>query len=444
MTAKVARRYLILGAGVAGIAAAQAIRTSDPSAQIGIISDDPFGYYSRPGLAYYLTGEIEEKLLFPFSNSEMRDFHLDWHPSRALRIDPTGHRVQLDTQAWLPYNRLLIATGSLATPLSVNGADSMGVIKLDSLEDARMILQAARHTRSAVVVGGGITALELVEGLLSRGLQVNYLMRGKRYWNNVLDETESQIIEKRLEHEGVRIHYQTELAEIQSQQGRVTSVTTKDGRLIPCGLVAYAIGVKPRMNLAQMASLQVERGIIASDNLQTSDPDIYAAGDVAQVFDPYSGQSVLDTLWSTARQQGRAAGLNMAGSTTRYIKSVPLNVTRLAGLTTTIIGTVGQGADESLAGIARGDSETWRKLPDSVTAETRFEVNRLRLLVGEKRLVGAIVMGDQTLSIPLQTLIDQQVDITPIRDQLLQSDQPGDVVASFWVKWRAQHAHAQS
>ena len=442
--AQVARRYLILGAGVAGIAAAQAIRTSDSGAKIGVVSDDPFGYYSRPGLAYYLTGEIDEKLLFPYSNTEMRDYHLDWHTSRVMRIDPAEHQVQLDTQAWLPYDRLLIATGSLASPLKVPGAESKGVVKLDSLGDARMILQAARQTRRAVVVGGGITALELVEGLRSRGLQVHYLLRGERYWNNVLDDTESQIIEKRLEHQGVRIHYKTELAEIQSQQGRVTGVTTKDGRMIPCGLVAYAIGVKPRMNLAQVAGLRVERGIIASDHLQTSDPDIYAAGDVAQVFDPYSGQSVLDTLWSTARQQGQAAGLNMAGSATRYTKSVPLNVTRLAGLTTTIIGTVGHGADESLAGIARGDSETWRKLPDSVTAETRFEVNRLRLLVGEKRLLGAIVMGDQTLSIPLQTLIDRQADITAIRDQLLRSEQLGDVVASLWEKWRTEHAHAQS
>ncbi len=412
--------------------------------KIGVISDDPFGYYSRPGLAYYLTGEVEEKLLFPFSNTEMRDFHLDWHTHRAVRINPNGHQVQLDNQAWLPYDRLLIATGSLASPLGVTGADSIGVLKLDSLEDARMILQAARKTRSAVVVGGGITALELVEGLRSRGLRVHYLLRGARYWNNVLDETESQIIETRLEREGVSIHHKTELAEIQSQKGRVTGVITKAGQVIPCGLVAFAIGVKPRINLAEMAGLQVERGIIANEYLQTSDPDIFTAGDAAQVFDHYSGQSVLDTLWSTARQQGQAAGLNMAGSATRYKKSVPLNVTRLAGLTTTIIGTVGNGVDESLAGIARGDSETWRKLPDSVTAETRFEVNRLRLLVGEKRLLGAIIMGDQTLSIPLQMLIDRQADISPIRSQLLQSEHLGDVVASFWVKWRAEHAQSQS
>lgn len=438
------RRYIMLGAGVAGIAAAQAVRSSDPGAEISIVSDDPFGYYSRPGLAYYLTGEMEEKLLFPFTRKEMKELHLNWYTARASAIDTTGHRLLLENKTSLPYDRLLIATGSLASPLNVPGAESQGVFKLDSLEDAQKILQATRRARSAVVVGGGITALELVEGLRAQGLQVHYFLRGERYWNNVLDETEAQIVEQRLEQEGVRIHFKTELAEIQARKGRVSGVTMKDGRQIACELVVYAIGVKPRVELARRARLQIERGICVNEYLQTSTADIFAAGDVAQVFDPFSGQSVLDTLWSTARQQGHAAGLNMAGANTHYIKAVPLNVTRLAGLTTTIIGTVGRGTDDSLTGIARGDSETWRKLPNSITAETSFEVNRHRLLVGEKRLLGAIVMGDQSLSLPLQTLIDQQADITPIRAALLRTRRLGETVAAFWTKWRAEHADTQS
>src|SRR6185436_7640 len=108
----------------------------------------------------------------------------------------------------------------------------------------------------------------------------------------------------------------------------------------------------------------------------------------------------LDSLWNPAREQGFAAGLNMAGKRTAYTKSVPFNVTRLAGLTTTIIGMVGRGRDDDLVGIARGDRETWRELPDAVLAQSGFEVNRVRLLVGEKTLLGAIVMGDQKLSLP--------------------------------------------
>jgi hypothetical protein len=120
---------------------------------------------------------------------------------------------------------------------------------------------------------------------------------------------------------------------------------------------------------------------------------------------------------------------------------VPFNVTRLAGLTTTIIGTVGRGRDEDLVGIARGDSETWRQLPEAMAAESDFEVNHVRVLIGERSLVGAIVMGDQGLSRPLQHLITQQVDVTPVRDQLLHAGgRLGEVIARFWAEAGFDHA----
>jgi NADPH-dependent 2,4-dienoyl-CoA reductase/sulfur reductase-like enzyme len=171
--------------------------------------------------------------------------------------------------------------------------------------------------------------------------------------------------------------------------------------------------------------------------MRTSAADIFAAGDVAQVFDPATGQSVLDSLWGPAREQGRAAGLNMAGVKTSYCKPVAFNVTRLANLTTTIIGGVGRGRDDDdLVGIARGDSETWRQLPNAIAAQSNFEVNRLRVLVGEHKLAGAIVMGDQTLSQPLQHLIIHQVDITPVRERLLERDAPiADLIAEFWTEY---------
>jgi NADPH-dependent 2,4-dienoyl-CoA reductase/sulfur reductase-like enzyme len=437
------RRYLIIGSGVAAIAAAQSIRILDPSGEIGLVSDDPAGYYSRPGLAYYLTGELGESQLFPLTRKDINELNLKWYKARAVRIDPPGHRILLDNRAILPYDRLLLATGSQASPLTTPGANLPGVVKLDNLEDARQILQQTRRARTALVVGGGITALELVEGLRARGLKVHYFLRGSRYWNNVLDETESQIVESRLAHEGVQIHYQTELTEITGSKNRITGARTKTGEELRCELVAYAIGVRPRMELAQEAGLRVDRGILVNEFLQTSDPDIFAAGDVAQVFDPFSGQSSLDTLWSTAREQGRSAGSNMAALTTDYKKNAPLNITRLAGLTTTIIGTVGKGSDPSLPGIARGDSETWRQLPVHTVAQTRYETDRLRLLVGDQRLLGAVVMGSQALSLPLQKMVSLQADISPIRQVLEKTTHLSEILTTFWEKWRYEHAVAQ-
>jgi NAD(P)H-nitrite reductase large subunit len=182
--------------------------------------------------------------------------------------------------------------------------------------------------------------------------------------------------------------------------------------------------VAPRAELARAAGLQVDRGILVDEFLRSSAPDVYAAGDVAQVYDPRVGKALLDTLWNSARSHGAAAGQNMAGGSVRYVKPTPLNVTRLAGITTTIIGSVGSGRDADLVGIARGDSELWRHLGQALVAEDEHAVNRLRLLIGPSTLIGAVLMGDQRLSLPLQRLISEQTDITPIRAQLLAPHAP--------------------
>ena len=208
----------------------------------------------------------------------------------------------------------------------------------------------------------------------------------------------------------------------------MAGVLTTTGERIPCDLVAVAIGVSPRADLARAAGLQMDRGVLVDEYLRTSAADIYAAGDVAQVYDPRAGKALLDTLWNVARNQGAVAGQNMAGSSVRYLKPITLNVTRLAGLTTTIIGAVGNGRDPDLVGIARGDSEAWRNLGDAQVVEYEFEVNHLRLLIGQTTLVGAVVMGDQRLSRSLQHLIGGQIDITPIRDRLIAPSAPLDAI----------------
>jgi len=434
------RRYVLIGGGPASIAAAEAIRARDPGGSLILISADPLGYYSRPGLAYLLTGEITEQFLYPMRDSDFRRYGIERVQDRVQAVDPEGHRVILSAKGSLPFDRLLIATGSTATIPSVPGIDLEGVVKLDNLLDARRILALARRSGSAVVVGGGITALELVEGLRSRGVKVHYFLRGDRYWSNVLDEIESQIVERRLQEEGVQIHKQTEMGAILGRHGRVDAVQTTDGRVLKASLVACAIGIQPCKELAVASGLKTDRGILVDSFLRTSHPDIFAAGDVAQVFDPVSKTHVLDSLWGPARDQGRVAGQNMAGGSTEYSKPAAINVTRLVGLTTTLIGAIGRGRDADLVGIARGDSETWRQLPDAMVAQANFQVNRLRLLVGEQNLVGAVVMGDQTLSKPIQHLVSKRVDISPIRDRLLESGTPlADLIADFWTEWRRTH-----
>src|SRR5262249_2197313 len=202
------------------------------------------------------------------------------------------------------------------------------------------------------------------------------------------------------------------------RRGQVAGVETLAGETVPCETLAVAIGGRPRLELARQAGLNVDRGVVVNALLQTSAPDGFAAGDVAQVHDPTSGCPTMDVLWSTALAQGRIAGANMSGANLAYIKSIPFNVTQLAGLKVTIIGAVGRGKDEDLVTIARGDSEAWRLLPKTWVTTQQDDANRVRLLIGERRIVGALIMGDQSWSRPLQRLIVAQADITPIRQAL--------------------------
>jgi NADPH-dependent 2,4-dienoyl-CoA reductase/sulfur reductase-like enzyme len=426
-------RYTIIGLGVAGIAAAETLRKLDRSAEIIMIGDDPHGFYSRPGLAYYLTDEIPEKQLYVYSQKDWKELKICYIKGRAINLNPQNHQIEIRNANPLIYDRLLLATGATAVPLNIPGWNLKGVVKLDNFDDARSILSQARRGKTAVVVGGGIISLELVEGLAARGVKVHYFLRGDRYWSNVLDKAESRIIENRLIHEGISLHYQTEIAEILGRGGKITGVRTNKGTTIRCAILATGIGVKPRMELARAAGLATERGILVNEYLQTSDPDIFAAGDVAQVFNPLTGNSVIDNLWTPGREQGKAAALNMAGKRQVYQRAVAVNVLRLAGVMLTIIGAVGSGRDDDLVSVARGSSETWLQLPNTIAMESGNELSHLRLMIGERTLLGALVLGEQKLSLPLQEMIASQTDISLIRTHLLQPGASlGQIVMDFW------------
>jgi NADPH-dependent 2,4-dienoyl-CoA reductase/sulfur reductase-like enzyme len=324
-------QYVILGSGVAGMSAAEAIRSMDNLSSITLIGDDLHGFYSRPGLAYYLSGEIPKDLLFNYTPQAYKALNAKFVRGRVSKILPAEHRVEVeDGKQQYPYDRLLVATGSYALKPAVPGIDLEGVVKLDHMEDARRIISLSKKAKKAIVVGGGITALELAEGLAANRVKVHYLLRGDRYWGNVLDESESRIVENRLREDGISIQYQAELGEVIGKAGRVSAVRLVSGEVIPCDVVAVAIGIKPRLELAKISGIATERGIVTDEYLQTNLESVYAAGDVAQAIDSSSGKYVLDTLWNPAREQGRVAGLNMAGVRTPYRKSPPLNVTRLA------------------------------------------------------------------------------------------------------------------
>jgi len=240
-------------------------------------------------------------------------------------------------------------------------------------------------------------------------------------------------VEARLVEDGIRLHHGVELAAVIGNKGRVTAVETRAGDRLSCDLLGVAVGVQPRLELAQQIGLPTGRGIWTDETLQTADPYVFAAGDVAEVLDPATGRRGVDSLWSIAIEQGRTAGENMTGLHRPYRRPAPFNVTKLGGVTTTIIGAVGSGGrDGDLVTLARGDSGAWRERLDSFAVAADTGVNHLRLMLGANLIVGAVVMGDQALSRGLQHLIREQVDISLVRDLLVdQAAEAHQVVAAL-------------
>lgn len=448
-------RYVVVGNGAAGIAAAETIRQHDPHGSITILTQERYPMYSRPGLAYVLTDEI------PWRQVQARS--LPWYAqqrfqlrySKATRLDTATQTVHLEDGQAIAYDRLLLATGARAMPPPYPGADLDGVVYLDTLDGTRALLQKARRARRVVVIGGGITALEMVEGLAHRGLETHYFLRRHQLWDRVLNQAESRLLEARLAAHGIHLHPYTEVKEILGNwRGRVRAVRCADDREFACDLLGVGIGVRPQLELARGTPLQTDRAILVNEYLETNVPHIYAAGDCAQVYDRWSQRHLTDVLWPSAVAQGRAAGRNMAANGNglapqAYRKGIPFNACLLFGLHITAIGQItpqpegGKGANPSgdviqhvSEPLGRGSSDVWFTFPRHYrSAWSGDGTNSLRLTLDGSRLVGALIVGEQSLADPLRQLIEQEVDASALRDHL--DSNYATLQEQVWRLWRA-------
>jgi NAD(P)H-nitrite reductase large subunit len=433
------RRYLILGNGAAGVTAAEEVRRADPSGEITLVSPEQHPMYSRPGLAYVLLKEIPPHQVLARKPEWYAERSLQLVAGEAVGLDTAQHQVRLANGLRLPYDRLLIATGARAVGLPYPGADLDGVVYLDTLAGTLDLLKRAKRARRAVVVGGGITALELAEGLAHHKIETHYCVRRGTLWSAVFNPQESDLLAERLAAHGVILHYFTEITRVLGdRRGRVTGVELENGQTLPCDLVGAGIGVRPQIDLARNAGLHVDRALMVDEQLQTTAPDVYAAGDCAQTWDRWTQRHTLDILWPSAVAAGRVAGRNLAGAAETYARGVPFNACLLFGLHLTVIGQLGNareaGEPEVFQHISRGSSEVWAARPVGyASAWAQTGLNTVRLTLSGARLVGALVMGNQTLADPLRDLIEWQADLTPLRPYL----QAGgaaltDIIQRFW------------
>lgn len=444
-------RYLIIGNGAAGVTAAETIRRRDPAGEITIVSAEPHPMYSRPGLAYVLLDVISPKQVIARQPEWYSRQRVELVYGRAVQLDPTRQQVKLDTGKVLAYDRLLIATGARATPPPYAGSELEGVVYLDTFDGTNELIRLAKKARRAVVIGGGITALELTEGLAHHDVETHYLSRKNNLWSALLNDQESKLVERQMIHHGALIHYQREIAEIIGRDGRVAAVKTTKGEEIPCEIVGVAVGVKPNLGLVKGTPLEIDRGLLTDEYLQTNIPGVYAAGDCAQIYDAWSGEKRVDSLWPTAVASGRVAAQNMLGLRTPYVKGVPFNAALLFGLHLTAIGQVAAaGRDdaeaEELSFISRGASEVWTSSSGSgyTSAWADDGTSSQRLILRNNTIAGALLLGNQRLADPLRDLIDRRVDISHIKDRLLKGGTALAVaVMDEWTRWKRGEARLE-
>jgi 3-phenylpropionate/trans-cinnamate dioxygenase ferredoxin reductase subunit len=312
--------FVIVGASLAGAKAAETLRKEGFSGRIVLIGEETERPYERPPLSKgYLQGK------------EPRDkayvHEADWYSSnnvdlvlgvRATSIDPKAHTVTLDDVEPMRYDRLLLATGSRARQLDLPGVDNQGVRYLRTMTESDGLQSALREGAQVVVIGAGWIGLETAAAAREHGASVTVVEVDSLPLRRVLgDEVASVFAELHRAH-GVDFRFSTGLNEFGGQGGRLTHVVLDNGTEVPADVAIVGVGIVPNTELAQAAGLEVHNGIVTDQSLRTSDPDIFAAGDVASVFNPLIGQSVRVEHWANALNGGPAAARAMLGQSVVY------------------------------------------------------------------------------------------------------------------------------
>jgi NAD(P)H-nitrite reductase large subunit len=309
-------KYLIIGGGVAGTTAAETLRANDKDSNIAIISDEPHLFYSRIMLSKpnFFLGKI------PFDSIWLRK--KEWYEENkiefiggelAVKLNGNEKTIELKSGKILQYEKLLLTTGGESRKWPIAGAEKDGICYLRDLSEGQKLIEAVKNAKSAIAVGSGFVSFEMCEMMRLAGLQVTLVMREPYYWYPLLDEESSKMIETGLINGGVKIIREAEVAEIIGDS-KISGVKLKNGEEIPCQLALIGIGLVCNLDWVKNAGVEINKGILANEFLETNIPDIYTAGDVAEFNDLVLGERVQLGNWVNAQMQGRAAALNMLAS----------------------------------------------------------------------------------------------------------------------------------
>lgn len=377
-------RYLIIGNGVAGTEAAIAIRKKDPDGEIRILTESSLPYYYRPRVIEYLADEAGvDKLIIhkpEFYEKNRIEVLLNTRVSRLL---PKEHMVVDDKDVEHQYDRLLLATGARSFVPPIKGSQLKGVFTLREIADADSIKDYCKDLKNVAVIGGGLLGLETAHSIARLGKRVTVIEFCKWLLPRQLDERGGAVLMRMLEEKGLSFVLDDSVLSMEGDSA-VERIALKSGGEVAAGAVVIAAGIRCRMELALEAGIEAKNGIIVDDHMRTSASDIYAAGD------PIEHRGRVYGIWPAAQEQGRIAGLNMAGEETPYAGTIMSNTLKITGIDLYSAGDFNAPNCEML--VSEGDS-SYKKL-----------------LLNINDPVGAIVLGDAEAVRIARKVIDRKAD----------------------------------
>ncbi len=401
-------KYVVLGAGPAGVTAAETLRSVDRQADITLVSGEPEPPYSRMAIPYLLHGSIGESGTYLRQTDDHYENHgIKYQTGRAGGIDTDGHKLFMTGGDEISYDKLLIASGASPIIPPIPGANLPGVHTCWTLEDAREILKLADKGSKVVLVGAGFIGSIVLEALYTRGCELTVVEIAPRLVARMLDETAGNMLGRWCEAKGVRVLTDTKVTKISNTgdgSGENLEVGFSNGSSAPAQLVVMAAGVRSNVGFLVGSKVHVETGIRVNEFLETTAADVYAAGDCCEGVDISTGKPDMLAIQPVAVEHGRIAALNMAGVATPHRGSLNMNVLDTMGLISSSFG-------------------LWQGAPMGETAKLIDEENfkYLKLEFEGDRMVGAQCVGMTDHVGMLRGLIQTELHLGIWRDRLLES-----------------------
>jgi NAD(P)H-nitrite reductase large subunit len=356
-------KYVIVGASAAGLGAVEAIRNVDPAGTITVITDEACSHYSRPMISDFVSGKADLKKM----NCRTEDFWKENNVEaiigkKATALNFTEKTVQLESGEKVQYEKLLLATGGKPFVPKTEGSEKDGVFTFTTIGDAQKIAAKidAIHANAAVVIGGGLIGISITEALVKRGLKVTMVELQDKILSLLLDAKGSDIMEAVVKKAGVDIVTGQSVQKILGKpdnDGAVGGVLLTKGGQVACDMVIMAIGVVPRTELVVGSAVKINRGIVVDNLMQTTVPDVYASGDVAEAYDFIINQNRALPLWPLAVLEGQVAGYNMAGKKTTYGGGTNMSSLKYFGIPIVSIGLANPKEDPTLEVLVKQDLE---------------------------------------------------------------------------------------